>query len=151
MVKLEKFSYKFLEKSWYWLNDPEVKYLTDTPDFTEEQQKKWFDSLGSDPTYQLWGISFSEMPIGVFGIKNIQLQKGEGEYWGYIGERTYRGKGIGRIVLQSLIDYAKNKIGLLSLYLYVIEQNEIAINFYKSFDFIETGRENGKIIMQKIL
>lgn len=34
-----------LECSYSWLNDPEIKFLTMTPDFTKESQENWFVSL----------------------------------------------------------------------------------------------------------
>ena len=33
-----RFDEIFLEKSWHWLRDPEIKWLTMTPDFTREEQ-----------------------------------------------------------------------------------------------------------------
>lgn len=51
----------------------------------------------------------------------------------------YRGIGIGKILLQSLIDYAQGQnFNFISLE--VRASNEIAKNLYKSFGFSEVGR-----------
>ena len=41
-IKFVEYNEIFLEKSWEWLNNKEIKYLTCTPDFTKEQQKNGF-------------------------------------------------------------------------------------------------------------
>lgn len=81
MIQLEKYDVKYLKESWRWLNDPQIKSLTDTADFTEEQQKKWFESIDETPTYKIWGVSFNGIPIGVFGIKNINYLERGAQFW----------------------------------------------------------------------
>ena len=83
----------FLEKSWRWLQDPEIQRLTMTPSFNREQQRRWFESLPQMKDYSLWGMRCDEAPIGALGLKHID--HGRAEYWGYIGERAYWGLGLG--------------------------------------------------------
>ena len=45
MTALVDYNIIFLDKSWYWLNDPEIKALTMTPDFSKEDQASYFKSL----------------------------------------------------------------------------------------------------------
>ena len=91
-IEFVKYNETFLEKSWEWLNDKEIKYLTFTPDFTREQQKEWFLSLKDKKDYFIKGVLYNDIPIGVVGLKNITDINGE--YWGYIGEKEYCNKGI---------------------------------------------------------
>ena len=91
-IKFVEYNEIFLEKSWEWLNNKEIKYLTCTPDFTKEQQKKWFLSLKDKKDYFIKGVLYNDTPIGVVGLKNITNTNGE--YWGYIGEKEYWNKGI---------------------------------------------------------
>lgn len=53
IVKVEFTDYdeEALEKSWKWLNDPEIKYLTDTPDFDKKTKKEWFESIEQRDDY----------------------------------------------------------------------------------------------------
>ncbi len=83
----------FLALSWDWLNDPEIKALTMTPDFNRAAQARWYDSLPGRNDYLIWGVRHAGRPVGVCGLKGIG--GGAGEYWGYIGDKTCWGKGIG--------------------------------------------------------
>ena len=49
-IKLVDYTLDYLELSWKWLNDPEIKVLTNTPDFSLDQQLKWFNSLALKQT-----------------------------------------------------------------------------------------------------
>lgn len=44
-VDFVEYSIEFLELSWEWLNDSEIKSLTMTPDFTREEQIVFFRKL----------------------------------------------------------------------------------------------------------
>lgn len=151
MLTIEDYSEIYLDKSWDWLNDPEIKKLTNTPDFTKEGQKLWFEGIFKNETYKVWGVRFDETPIGVFGIKNIDYQSSTGEYFGYIGEKKYWGKGLGKEILSKIVDKAKFDIKLETLYLKVLIENEVAINLYKKFNFIEKNNDGNEIIMFKSL
>jgi hypothetical protein len=48
-----RYDERLLEHSWAWLQDPEIKRLTDTPDFTRTAQRSWFESLGGRTDYFL--------------------------------------------------------------------------------------------------
>lgn len=150
MIKLEKYTKNYLVNSSIWLNDPEIKFLTNTPDFSEEDQKKWFEGLEQKIDYKIWGVSFDSIPIGVFGIKNINLNDKSGEYWGYIGEEQYRNKGLGKTIMNNLLEIAQTELKLEKIFLKVLLENVVAISFYRKFDFLEISRENGIITMLKI-
>src|ERR1044071_4858744 len=48
---------RFLELSWEWLTNPEVKQLAMTPDFTREGQAQWFATLPNRTDYAIWGLT----------------------------------------------------------------------------------------------
>ena len=56
-VKFSEYDKTFLEKSWEWLNNPIIKKLTNTSDFTKEGQQSWFKSLKDKNTKFLPGLS----------------------------------------------------------------------------------------------
>lgn len=132
--KLQAVAYSepYLEHSWLWLNDSEIKELTFTPDFDKNSQLAWFNSLKDKLNYQIWGIEYDNIPIGVFGIKNIS--EVDGEYWGYIGEKQYWGKGISQWMLDRSIEFSKRR--KIDLYLYVKEDNIRAIRAYEKKGFV---------------
>ena len=148
MLQLNKFDEIYLEMSWKWLNDPEIKKLTNTPDFKLDVQKKWFTQLKYKKDYKIWGLSFNGVPIGVCGIKNIT--KNDCEYWGYIGEKAYWGQGLGRGILVHM-ENAARKLVLDSIWLQVIKENERAIKLYQKLGYKKVEEKQGLIFMRKML
>ena len=138
MPKLVDYNEVFLEKSWEWLNDAEIKALTMTPDFTKEQQQEFYRSLPHRTNYWIKGIEENEEPIGAMGLKHIS--KTSAEYWGYIGEKVFWGKGIGAFILEEAIKKAK-QLGLQQVYLHVNNTNSRAKQLYinKGFTLTASG------------
>ncbi len=147
-ISLSDFTKDILDKSWYWLNDPEIKRLTNTPDFTREQQRQWFKNLSQKKDYLIWGVLADSNPIGVCGLKNIT--KTDAEYWGYIGEKAYWGKGIGKEMMKLMKAKAK-ELGLESIWLEVIKENYRAIGLYEKVGYINEDEMTDKKIMRKYL
>lgn len=131
-ISFVPYSDLFLKKSWDWLNDSEIKKLTNTHDFTKEDQKRFFNSLKSRNDYLIKGIIFNKIPIGACGLKNIT--NSDAEYWGYIGEKEFWGKGFGKEILDFMINCGI-KMNLSSIYLNVIKENKRAIKLYQNFGF----------------
>lgn len=148
-VTFVDYSKRFLEKSWFWLNDVEIKFLTNTPDFDRELQYKWFNSLANNPNYRVQGVCYEGREIGVLGLKNIDSIQKKGEYFGYIGERDYWSKGIGGRMLIHAQSLAKIEFGLETLYLNVIQGNDRAIKAYQKFGFSKVGQTGDLIRMEK--
>ena len=138
-IKLVDYTLDYLELSWKWLNDPEIKALTNTPDFSLEQQLKWFNSLVLKQNYFIKGIEFLNIGIGVCGLKNIT--QSDAEYWGYIGDKQYWRKGIGSLILLEMEKQAKD-FGVKSVWLNVLINNANAIQLYrKNGYFVESINE----------
>lgn len=134
MTFLVNYDLAFLEKSWEWLNDPEIKELTLTPDFSKEDQLNFYNSLPQKKDYWIKGITENNTPIGAMGLKNIDTGESSAEYWGYIGEKEYWGKGIGKFILKEAIIKAR-ELNLKKIYLKVNRKNIIAKNLYLKMGF----------------
>jgi len=132
-VLFVEYDNRFFVLSKDWLEDQQIKRLTMTPETSESSRKLWFESLRMRKDYYIQGVTVDEVPIGAVGIKHIDLQKATGEYWGYIGEKAYIGKGIGHVMVSQMIDKAK-ELGLRTMYLRVAEYNERAIRLYHNTD-----------------
>lgn len=147
-IELVKYDYRFLDKSFGWLHDPEIAYLTDTSSFSLESQKKWYDSLSDKTDYIIWGVEYRGNPIGVCGLKKIGLRTAE--YWGYIGEKQLHGLGLGTKMLHAVILKGK-QLDLLSITLKLIKSNIIALNLYKKAGFGMVKEDNKFYYMIKLL
>ena len=144
-IAFVEFDCNFLQKSFYWLSDSEVKRLTETPDITLDKQEQWFQALPQKEDYFIRGILADGVPIGAVGIKNIRFM--QGEYWGYIGEKAYWGKGIGKVMVEEMLRVAKVVFHLDMLYLKVLVGNARAISLYKSCGFIVDTTEGKNLRM----
>ena len=146
-VELVSFDKCFFEKSRAWLEDEEVNRLTDTGELPMESDRlKWFESLHSRMDYLIWGVACEEEPIGACGLKNIQGSKAE--YWGYIGEKSYWGKGLGSSMLKGVERKAK-ELNLDELYLTVLMENDRAIRLYINNGYEDRGSIGCYLIMAK--
>lgn len=131
-LEIVTYSRDFLELSWHWLNDSEIKKLTGTPDFTKQQQEDFFASLPR-VNYLVWGVTYENEPIGVIGLKNID--NGSAEYFGYIGEKKHWGKGLFSKILD-VIRLECKKINVNCIYLHVAVDNHMANKAYIKNGFV---------------
>ena len=133
-IRLVPYSREYLNLSWGWLNDPEIKALTMTPDFTRTEQLAFFDSLPDRKDYHIWGVEAPDgTPIGAGGIKNISGDIGE--YWCYIGERDWWGRGVGRQILERCEEKA-SELGLRHLTMKASATNDRSIGLYAKMGFV---------------
>lgn len=147
-VSLCEFDSIFLEKSWVWLNDPYINYYSDTGLITRKGQLEWFNSLRGRSDYVIWGVKYQNIPIGACGLKNIE--DGQAEYWGYIGEKALHGMGLGYDMLTSVLTKAK-EMCFSKVVLKVLPDNQRAICLYQKCLFDEFNRDNNYIYMKRIL
>ena len=119
-----------------------------TPDITKENQEEWFCLLPDKNDYYIRGIAVDNKPIGACGLKHITPEAGE--YWGYIGEKDYWGKGIGGRMMAFIEEYAKS-LGLKQIYLQVLNNNERAMRLYVKNGYEAVSEEANMIKMIKQL
>jgi RimJ/RimL family protein N-acetyltransferase len=146
-LSLVPYSLEYLDLSWHWLNDPEIRELTMTPAFTREQQRAFFESLACRTNYHVWGVALDGKPIGAAGLKN---QRNElAEYWGYLGEKEYWGMGLGRELILLVEDKAM-ELGLSSLELKVSKKNLHAIRLYQSMGFVTDETMSNDYVLKMV-
>lgn len=126
-LQLCKFDEIFLEKSYYWLNDPEIQALMNiNKSITRESQREWFQGLESRTDYKIWGVKYYDIPIGAAGFRNISDISGEITM--YIGDKQYWG-GLGKPLLL-LLEHKAKDMAFKVLYAKVLKEN---VRSFKSF------------------
>ena len=126
-IELVTYDEKFLKLSWKWLRNKETKFLTKTSSFTKKQQLAWFSTLKQRSDYKAYRIEVEKDSIGVAGLKHIKDHTAF--VFSIIGEKEYRGKGIGDCILQLIFDKAK-ELEIKTLFAEIIVENIISINFF---------------------
>lgn len=132
-IELVEFNVDFFDLSKEWLSDIEINHLTNAGQLpSEEKRLLWFVSLPSRSDYLIWGVKYNGRPIGVSGLK--QITNNRAEYWGYIGDKTLWGRGLGKEMLCETLQKAKER-GLSGVYLKVRKFNQRAFHLYLKFGF----------------
>ncbi|MEI7675351.1 MAG: GNAT family N-acetyltransferase [Bacteroidales bacterium] len=147
-VEFVEYTLDFLELSWNWLNDEEIRRLTDTPQFNQDDQLLWFESLKFRKDYMIWGIKAFGEKVGACGIKNITSD--ECEFWGYIGERNYWGLGVG-VEMMKFVENKVREINRQCILLSVLVENKRAISLYEKMNYVFEKQQGDLVLMRKYL
>ncbi len=133
-LKLVEYDNTYFDLSKEWLSDKELNHLIHAGELpSDEDRLAWFRSLQERSDYLIWGIDYNGQPIGVGGLKRIADQ--QAEYWGYIGEKSLWGKGLGKELMKEVINKALD-LGLVTVWLRVRKYNHRAISLYKRVGFV---------------
>lgn len=111
-----------------WRMKPEVtKYLYTDPIITSEDQEKWFANL-QKTNDEYWILSHKGNAIGYAALRNVSNISADPGV--FIGETKYRGKGLGKLAIEKIQDYAFSVVGLEKLYGPVLSGNYSALMAY---------------------
>jgi RimJ/RimL family protein N-acetyltransferase len=147
-LKLVDYDINYLNKSRYWLKDPVIKKSIGAVDVSKQDQLNWFNNLENNPSYLIWGIQYESLRVGACGLKNVTQHSAE--YWGYIGEKEFWGKGIGSKVLVHLISKARS-LNLEYLWLKVYDTNQRALSLYNKKGFQMVSKGSGNLLIMKLI
>lgn len=134
LKKIEKDDLELLRK--WRMQENVTKYMLTDPTITPESQIEWFNKILNDNTRQDYIIVVDDVRIGYYGITNINNRFKSCEIGFYIGEDTYRGKGIFKFVQQTIENIIYNDLKLDTIIINVIEYNPI-LQKYLSNGFVE--------------
>lgn len=136
---MRKIEEKDLEILMKWRNSQEVSdFLCSDFVYTLEGQKKWFNKIKNDEK-NIYLIVESGERFGEARINNIDNVNKKCEIGAHIGELSFKGKGLGKEIFRSLVDYCFNKLGMNKVYLRVFKFNKIAIHVYEKLGFKTEG------------
>ncbi|GIW63570.1 MAG: N-acetyltransferase [Patescibacteria group bacterium] len=111
--------------------DEEIEYLSSTFKAIEQGNKV---------------LLIAELNNKIISVADIKRKSNfaKEKHIGILGisvSKDYRGLGLGKVMLSSVIKEASNVIsGLKMIVLEVFSENEVAVNLYKRFGFVEFGR-----------
>ena len=125
-----------------WRNDPAIlRWLFSYSPLSKVKQRKWYEKYLDDVTQQIFIIEVKEekIPIGTVGLTNIDYKNQRGELTIIIGEKNYRGRGLGDECLNLLVKFAFDEMNLRKIKTLVFSDNEKAIKLYEKCGFVEEG------------
>ncbi|MFH0856591.1 MAG: GNAT family protein [bacterium] len=148
MIKIRKYLEKDIPYRVKWLSNPNVnKFIGNEmgQKTNLQKEKEWFANYKKVNNKMFFTICDNSKPIGLMGLSNINKSNKNADLFIAIGEDDYRGKGIGKIAMEWIIDYGFTKQKLHKINLGVIKGNIPAVNLYKSLGFIIEGEMKDEV------
>ncbi|MCT4595846.1 MAG: GNAT family N-acetyltransferase [Anaeromicrobium sp.] len=128
-IKLIEYDKEYLEYIKKWEEQKEIyEYLTN---LRPKYLRKNFSEIREATRFYM--IQYEDVIIGATWLEGIT--KEDAKLTIYIGEKEYRKRGIGTIVVDTLVNIAFDEINLKKVHLYVRANNSNAINCYKKLGF----------------
>lgn len=108
---------------------------------TDEDVSIWFDKLLLDKSTYNQAIfdKSNDKLIGYAGVCNLSKTNLAGEYFIFIGNKSYHSKGVGTFVTKEIVRHGFEKLGLNRIMLTVSEKNIGAIKAYSNANFKHEG------------
>lgn len=137
-----------------WFNNPLVdKFVAEEvgQGTNLKKQEKWFidyERASKEGKKKFFTICDEDKPVGVMGLSSISTINRNANLFIAIGEDNYRGKGVGKIAMQWLIDYGFKELNLHKINLGVIEKNVAAVKLYERMGFVVEGRMKEEVFVE---
>lgn len=108
---------------------------------SDDEISIWFDTLLLDKSTYNKAIvdSINEKLIGYAGIASINKTNFSGEYFIFIGDKSYHSNGVGTFVTKEIVKMGFKELGLNRIMLTASEKNIGAIKAYKKAKFKTEG------------
>jgi RimJ/RimL family protein N-acetyltransferase len=119
----------------------QVLTTVDEYTITLENEKVWINNLNENPQSNVLIAELDNQIAGLlFFIPNIKIKNAHTGEVGISVHPNFQGMGIGRVLLETLLAWAKGNAIIEKVYLNVFATNKHAIKLYKDLGFIEEGR-----------
>ncbi|MEA4882418.1 MAG: GNAT family N-acetyltransferase [Clostridia bacterium] len=116
-----------------------MEYTYALPSERVRLMEEWLGSMGPDNHDFV-----AEADGRAVGVAGVQVARGKRRHVGELGisvHDAYQGYGIGRALMETLLDLADNYLGLIRVELEVFADNTRAISLYESLGFELEGRK----------
>ena len=108
---------------------------------TVENERKWIQNLNDDANSLLLIAEMNNGIIGfLFFIANAKRKISHTGELGVSVHPKYQGLGIGQLLIETLLKWARQNVQIEKVYLQVFATNHHAIKLYEKLGFIEEGR-----------
>ncbi|OGY79768.1 MAG: hypothetical protein A3B74_01855 [Candidatus Kerfeldbacteria bacterium RIFCSPHIGHO2_02_FULL_42_14] len=151
MIKIRKHQQKDIPYRVKWLSNPNVnKFIGDElgQKTNLQKEKEWFANYLKNRNKKFFTICDNSKPIGFIGLSNISKPNKNADLFIAIGEDDYRGKGIGKIAMEWIIDYGFKKLKLHKINLGVTKDNISAVKLYQSLGFVIEGEMRDEVFYE---
>ncbi len=120
-----------------------MRFILSMPSERVATNRGFLEGLGPDEH-----VFVAEVEGRVVGMAGLHVAAGRRRHAGGIGiavHDDFHGRGIGRALMEALLDVADNYLGLVRVELEVMADNDRAIKLYESLGFQTEGRKRKDI------
>lgn len=129
-----------------WRNHPYIrKWMFDKEIISLEDHLFYIDLLKEKKDRVYFAVKQYGQFVGVISFTSIDLKNLKAEI-GLYAKPTL--KGVGKLLMQNILEYGFDKLKLKKLVSKVFEDNFSAIKLYKKFNFEKVDKNNSLIIME---
>jgi RimJ/RimL family protein N-acetyltransferase len=143
VIYLRKLEESDLERTWKWMNDPEVFFAigVDVP-INKTAQKRWFHELDQSTSKTVFAICLHEgdTHVGNVSLDSIHRRHRNARLSIFLADSPTRGKSLGTRAMRLLIEYAFEFLNLHRLYCKTTAGNPAVLNFYQNLGFKVEGQ-----------
>ncbi len=115
-----------------WRNAPDVRCrMVHQEEISEEDHARWLAGLEREGSLRRVRVAhWRGVPFGVVALDDLDLVAGSASWGLYIGEPDYRGRGLGKRMLEEILRWGFEELGLYRLYTSVLSDNVEALGLY---------------------
>jgi RimJ/RimL family protein N-acetyltransferase len=134
-----------------WFNDKEIidKIIGFRINFSLEESFYWCEKASRENNRDIkWIIESREKAsssIGFVGLYNVDLINKNAEIAIILGEREFRGRGIGEESLRLVCGFAFKYLGLNLISAQILSSNQPSLNLFRKIGFKEEGLLKNRI------
>ena len=148
-VKLRRLEKNDAFHSVIWRNDPDIWTATissPTKKIKITDELDWIEKVLKEKNSKRFAIEADGKYVGNVQLTNI---KNEESYFGiFIGDKSFWGKGVGKIATKLILNFAFSKLLLNKVKLKVRKENIAAFNIYRKTGFETQSVQDGVIFME---
>lgn len=142
-IVLRKFEVDDVECLYTFRNDREISsgLVGFSVGYSHEDLTQWINHHRNLEDEMLWAIADAKggQCIGHVGLYQIDHRIRKAEFGIIIGDRAWQGKGVGRLVSRTTIEFGFSQLNLNKISLTVLASNKRARRLYASLGFVEEG------------
>lgn len=124
-----------------WFEDMETtQFLKLRQPPSLESENEWLAKIAVDPDSVFWAVEFEGRTVGTTAIQKIDWKNGIGRTGTVIGDKSVRGKGLGRELMQLRTQYAFTQLPLRKLKSAYFDGNVASGRAQAAAGYREVGR-----------
>jgi RimJ/RimL family protein N-acetyltransferase len=142
LIYLRKLEITDLDRTWVWVNDPEIAEKIGTPiPVSKSEQLRWFERTDQAKDKIVFALCLhdGDVHIGNLSLDNIEPRHRTARLSIFIADRSYRGQSIGSRAIRLLVDYAFKYLNLNKVWCKTTASDDRVVRFYEALGFSVEG------------